>query len=81
MALPGLCKENIIHGLSLFLHSENLPLVVPLAFAFGGEIQCTLRYCHTQAHTHTHSPIIMRDFLTFLHAPLENIDESPFKNN
>lgn len=23
----------------------------------------------------------MRDFLTFLHVPLENIDESPFKNN
>lgn len=23
----------------------------------------------------------MRDFLTFLYAPLENIDESPFKNN
>lgn len=26
-------------------------------------------------------PSLMRDFLTFPHAPLENIDESPFKNN
>ena len=32
---------------------------------------------HTRAHAHT----LMRYFLTFLHVPLENIDESPFKNN
>ncbi len=31
----------------------------------------------TCAHAHS----LMRDFLTFLHVPLENIDESPFKNN
>lgn len=30
-----------------------------------------------RAHAHS----LMRDFLTFLHVPLENIDESPFKNN
>lgn len=37
--------------------------------------KCTYR--DTRAHAHS----LMRDFLTFLHVPLENIDESPFKNN
>ena len=38
----------------------------------------TQRLCgHTRAHART----LMRYFLTFLHVPLENIDESPFKNN
>lgn len=35
----------------------------------------------TRGDTHAHAPSLMRDFLTFLHVPLENIDESPFKNN
>lgn len=33
------------------------------------------------ADAHAHAPGLMRDFLTFPHVPLENIDESPFKNN
>ena len=46
--------------------------------------QLHTRYgAHTPApaHMHIHAHILMRDFLTFLPASQENIDESPFKNN
>lgn len=44
----------------------------------SGANMCTHR---TTGDMHAHAHSLMRDFLTFLHVPLENIDESPFKNN
>jgi len=46
--------------------------------------ECTHERMPTQmlyGHTRAHARTLMRYFLTFLHVPLENIDESPFKNN
>lgn len=44
------------------------------------QIHACLHKC-TKRHTFAHAHSLMRNFLTFLHVPQENIDESPFKNN
>lgn len=45
------------------------------------QMHAWLLHNRMEGGTHTHAHTLMRDFLTFLHVPQENIDEFPFKNN
>lgn len=64
-----------------FTHSETQKHTQVVAVTHThSQMHACLHKC-TKRDTLAHAHSLMRNFLTFLHVPQENIDESPFKNN